>query len=86
MVNKGGVTLLYLCLSALLARVTFSLMDEATCLSRGFDSDVLKCSTCELMTEFNLEEIAIECRQCCKEVEEKTKFSKYSRAILEVCK
>ena len=85
MVSKGGVTLLYLCLTALLARVTFSLMDEATCLSRGFVSNDLKCSTCELMMEFNLEEIAVECRQCCQKVEEK-KVSKYSRAILEICK
>ena len=85
MVNKGGFILLYLLLVSLVERVLSS-MDEATCLERGFNSSVLKCSTCREMMQFKLEEVAADCMQCCKNVEEKRKFGKFSRAILEICK
>ena len=85
MVNKGGFILLYLLLISLVERVLSS-MDEATCLSRGFDTSVLKCSTCREMLQFKLEEVAADCMQCCQDVEERKKFGTFSRVILEICK
>ena len=85
MVNKGGFILLCLLLVSLVEKILSS-MDEATCLSRGFDSSILKCSTCQEMLQFKLEEVAADCMQCCRNVEEKKKFGKFSRAILEICK
>ncbi|XP_034943546.1 selenoprotein F [Chelonus insularis] len=64
-----------------LADLTFSKDSPDDCLSRGFTSSNLLCSTCEKFDIINEPEMKKNCKQCCLEDESR----RYPKAILEVC-
>lgn len=37
------------------------------CLELGFDHNALKCSACDYLPRYNLEEIYTDCKRCCVE-------------------
>ncbi|CAI5447986.1 unnamed protein product [Caenorhabditis angaria] len=59
-------------------------IDLEECKAAGFEPETLKCSTCEKLTDFNLETLLSDCLGCCTK-EEEFKHKTYPVAFLEVC-
>ena len=67
-------------------------LDASSCLSLGFHSDRLVCSSCSALAPFGLQPLQSDCLRCCKEdelggLEEGAggAGAKYPAALLEVC-
>jgi len=64
-----------------------SQMEADQCFSLGFNSAKLLCSSCDDLRQFDLGEVAGECRGCCNDDGGSANLenTKYEKAILEVC-
>jgi len=72
----------------LLSLVYAQLVDEdrlstGECKDAGFHSDTLKCSSCHMLGQYQLEEIMTDCLRCC--AESKEAHEKYPMAEFEYC-
>ena len=83
-----------ICLSLSQGTALFSLIHRAAstssssvdCASRGFNPNEVLCSYCEDLVQFQLKQLASECRACCKDDGSKLQEAvKYPKAVLEVC-
>ncbi|CEF63594.1 15 kDa selenoprotein [Strongyloides ratti] len=54
------------------------------CKDLGFNKDTLRCSTCDKLTQFSLEELYTDCKSCCWEEKDKV-HEKYAFAYIEYC-
>ncbi|CAH2311470.1 Hypothetical predicted protein [Pelobates cultripes] len=59
-------------------------LSSEACRDVGFSSNLL-CSSCDLLSQFSLNEISSSCRQCCQEEAQFESRKRYAGAILEVC-
>jgi len=59
-------------------------IDRSQCLSLGFTPDLM-CSSCDKLSDFNLDILEDDCRNCCQPDSEDVVVKKYSHAVLEVC-
>ena len=78
------VCLLVVCVLSLILMIGGTVIDERVCVTRGYDSTALMCSSCEsLQLVVGDEELYKECQECCQpdRVE-----AKYEQAVLEVDK
>ncbi|XP_065203327.1 selenoprotein F-like [Planococcus citri] len=55
------------------------------CLQVGYNSTILKCTSCSSLSKFNLEPLRESCLQCCQFTEDEPAIKKYSKARLEIC-
>ncbi len=64
-----------------------SSMSDAECKQAGFNRAELLCSSCDILSNFDLRQLGDGCRACCKDdgSAEKRMFEKYPKAVLEVC-
>ncbi|KAI6243793.1 15 kDa selenoprotein [Aphelenchoides fujianensis] len=53
------------------------------CKEAGFNRGTLKCSSCQLLPQFHLDEIYTDCTRCCSE--ESSVHEKYPYAVIEIC-
>lgn len=67
------------------ADLSVSLNFVADCADVGFNSTNLKCSSCNLLTKFNLDSIQKDCFRCCQPVQEEPAVKRYAKARLEIC-
>lgn len=42
-------------------------MSESECTDLGLNRNALKCSACDLLPQFNLDEVFSDCKRCCIE-------------------
>ena len=54
------------------------------CKDLGFNTQTLKCSACEKLSNFHLEEILTDCERCCKK-EESELHERFPMAQIEIC-
>lgn len=54
------------------------------CRKLGFSSNLL-CSSCDLLGQFGLNQLNVDCRQCCQEEAQLEQKKLYAGAVLEVC-
>lgn len=59
-------------------------LTESECKEAGFNPETLKCSACDKLSNFNLDEIITDCQRCCKK-EEASAHDRYPMAVIEVC-
>ena len=66
--------------------VDWASSSDVDCLSRGFNPNEVLCSYCDDLVQFQLKQLASECRACCKDDGSKLQEAvKYPKAVLEVC-
>jgi len=58
-------------------------IDRSQCLSLGFTPDLM-CSSCDKLSDFNLDILEDDCRNCCQPDSEDV-VVKWPHAILEIC-
>ncbi|KAE9547956.1 hypothetical protein FO519_008833 [Halicephalobus sp. NKZ332] len=59
-------------------------MTPEECKEVGFNPETLKCSTCDKLSNFQLEEILTDCQRCCQK--EKTEaHERFPMAQIEIC-
>uniref|UniRef100_A0A8D2KVE0 Selenoprotein F n=2 Tax=Varanus komodoensis TaxID=61221 RepID=A0A8D2KVE0_VARKO len=59
-------------------------LSSEACRELGFSSNLL-CSSCDLLSQFGLNQLDPFCRKCCQEEAQSETRKLYSGAILEVC-
>uniref|UniRef100_A0A8C6JNT0 Uncharacterized protein n=2 Tax=Melopsittacus undulatus TaxID=13146 RepID=A0A8C6JNT0_MELUD len=59
-------------------------LSSEACRELGFSSNLL-CSSCNLLGQFNLNQLDPFCRQCCQEEAQLETRKLYAGAVLEVC-
>jgi len=59
-------------------------LTPAECLELGLNRDALKCSACEFLPQFNLDELFSDCKRCCTQ-DKTTTHEKYPLAQIEYC-
>uniref|UniRef100_A0A0K0E8I3 Selenoprotein F n=1 Tax=Strongyloides stercoralis TaxID=6248 RepID=A0A0K0E8I3_STRER len=76
------ISLFSISLLAAIEEDNFYTVEE--CRDIGYNKDTLKCSTCDKLTQFSLEELYTDCKSCC--LEEKNQIhEKYAFAYIEYC-
>uniref|UniRef100_A0A6M2E6U8 Selenoprotein F n=1 Tax=Amblyomma tuberculatum TaxID=48802 RepID=A0A6M2E6U8_9ACAR len=82
---------LYVLLPILVAPLTVLALDltgglsAEDCLARGFRKPDLICSSCRILSNFDLDSLKEDCNKCCVQTEERGTAKRYPRAVLEVC-
>ncbi|KAI6173888.1 15 kDa selenoprotein [Aphelenchoides besseyi] len=82
--NKMWIILLLFSPFVVTQKFTEEPLSEEECKSEGFNRSTLKCSTCNLLPQFHLDEVYSDCSRCCKE-DKSTAHDKYPLAQIEIC-
>ncbi|KAK4877665.1 hypothetical protein RN001_010171 [Aquatica leii] len=72
-------------IAIILSKATADFTNE-DCWALGLNKALLPCSSCDLLNNFNLDDILREpCKECCHQDESAPNEKKYAKAVLEVC-
>lgn len=84
LLDTGGISLFIFSSLITLVRSATELSAEE-CMALGLNNNLLMCSSCDALKEFNLNTLEPDCRGCCTDDDVNSAPTKYPRALLEVC-